>query len=80
MKKVYLYRYPYDIIKTGKNTYNIIIDPVDQKESTDIILKLAKADFIASLEGATVMITDHSTDVSEREDGKLAVRLSATVL
>lgn len=80
MKKVYLYKYPYDIVKTGENTYDIILDPVDQKESTDIILKLDKTDFIASLEGVTVKITDHSTDVSEREDGKLSVKLSATLI
>lgn len=80
MKKVYLYKYPYDIYKTGEDTYDIIIDPVDQKESTDIILKLGKADFIASIEGATVMVTDHVTEASEREDGKLAVKLSARLV
>nr|DAR66460.1 MAG TPA: hypothetical protein [Caudoviricetes sp.] len=80
MKKAYLYKYPYDIYKTGETTYNIILDPVDLKESMDIILKLSKSDFIASLEGATFMITDYTTDVSEREDGKLAVKLSATVV
>ena len=77
MKKVYLYKYPYDIVKTEKNTYNIILDPVDLKESMDIILKLSKSDFIASLEGTTVKITDYTTDISKREDGKLAVKLSA---
>ena len=80
MKKTYLYKYPYDIVKTGENIYDIILDPVDLKESMDIILKLSKSDFIASLEGATFKITDYTTDISEREDGKLAVRLSSAVL
>lgn len=77
MKKTYLDKYFYDIVNLDDHRYSIVIDPIGDQESTDLLLRLGTTNNFASIEGMGIKITNHTTIASERNPGKLSIEFEA---
>nr|DAS24381.1 MAG TPA: hypothetical protein [Caudoviricetes sp.] len=77
MKKTYLDKYFYDIVNLDDHRYSIVIDPIGDQESTDLLLRLGTTNNFASIEGMGIKITNHTTLASERNPGKLSIEFEA---
>nr|DAT36228.1 MAG TPA: hypothetical protein [Caudoviricetes sp.] len=80
MKKTYLDKYPYELKNIDGTHWSILIDPIDHQAATDLVLNFGTTDNRVSIEGMPLKIKSHKTIVSEYEDGKQAILISAHIL
>lgn len=80
MKKTYLDKYPYELKNIDDIHWSILIDPIDHQAATDLVLNFGTTDNRVSIEGIPLKVKRHKTVVSEYEDGKQAVLISAHIL
>ena len=79
MKKTYLDKYPYELKNIDDTHWSILIDPIDHQAATDLVLNFGTTDNRVSIEGMPLKIKRHKTVVSEYEDGKQAILISAHI-
>lgn len=80
MKKTYLDKYPYELKNIDDTHWSILIDPLDHQNATDLVLNFGRTDNRVSIEGMPLKVKRHKTVVSEYEDGKQAILISAHIL
>ena len=80
MKKTYLDKYPYELKNIDDTHWSILIDPIDHQAATDLVLNFGATDNRVSIEGMPLKVKSHKTVVSEYEDGKQAILISAHIL
>lgn len=80
MKKTYLDKYPYELKNIDGTHWSILIDPLDHQNATDLVLNFGRTDNRVSIEGMPLKVKRHKTVVSEYEDGKQAILISAHIL
>ena len=80
MKKTYLDKYSYELKNIDDTHWSILIDPIDHQAATDLVLNFGTTDNRVSIEGMPLKVNRHKTVVSEYEDGKQAILISAHIL